>query len=141
MGRVRAIVRAGLIVSAALALGACGGSSDPTSQEILLELEAVGPEGTSGTVTLSKSGGGTAVLVDALVLSGGGGQTAGVHEGTCQNYKPEVAYDIGPVEEGVGGTTLDVETKELLDGNYVIVLHKSADDVSALGCAPIEAGQ
>jgi hypothetical protein len=142
MSRFRALARPGLILSAALLLGACGGGgSDPTEREILLDLQPVGPEGTTGTVTLSKSGSGTSVLVDALVLSGVGGQTAGVHEGTCADYAPEVAYDIGPVEEGVGGTTLDIATQALLDGNYVIVLHKSAEDVSALACAPIEAGE
>jgi hypothetical protein len=141
MDTFRSFVRAGAILPAALALAACGGGSDVTDREILLDLQPVGPEGTTGTVTLSKSGNGTSVLVDALVLSGVGGQTAGVHEGTCANFKPEVAYDIGPVEEGVGGTTLDVETKTLLDGNYVILLHTSAEDVTPLACAPIEAGE
>ena len=138
--RMRVIAGTCATLSAVLALAACGGGSDPTEQEILLELQPVGPEGTTGTVTMSKSGDGTAILIDALVLSGVGGQTAGIHEGTCEDYDPEVVHDLGPVEEGVGGTTLDVETQALLDGNYVIVLHKSADDVSALGCATVEAG-
>jgi hypothetical protein len=141
MARFRSFVRAGAILSVALALAACGGGSDVTDREILLDLQPVGPEGTTGTVTISKSGGGTSVLIDALVLSGVGGQTAGVHEGTCQDFTPEVAYDIGPVEEGVGGTTLDVETATLLDGSYVILLHKSAEDVTPLACAPIDAGE
>ena len=141
MATFRSFVCAGPILLAALALAACGGGSDVTDREILLDLQPVGPEGTTGTVTLSKSGNGTSVLVAALVLSGVGGQTAGVHEGTCQNFKPEVAYDIGPVEEGVGGTTLDVETSALLEGNYVILLHTSAEDVTPLACAPIEAGE
>jgi hypothetical protein len=141
MASFRSFVRASAIFAAALTLAACGGGSDVTDREILLDLQPVGPEGTTGTVTLSKSGNRTSVLVDALVLSGVGGQTAGVHEGTCQDFKPEVAYDIGPVEEGVGGTTLDVETKTLLDGNYVILLHTSAEDVTPLACAPIEAGE
>jgi hypothetical protein len=141
MASFRSIVRASAILPAALVLAGCGGGSDVTDREILLDLQPVGPEGTTGTVTLSKSGNRTSVLVDALILSGVGGQTAGVHEGTCQNFKPEVAYDIGPVEEGVGGTTLDVETSTLLEGNYVILLHTSAEDVTPLACAPIEAGE
>jgi hypothetical protein len=141
MATFRSFVSAGAILVSALALAACGGGSDVTDREILLDLQPVGPEGTTGTVTLSKSGSGTSVLVDALVLSGVGGQTAGVHEGTCENFKAEVAYDIGPVEEGVGGTTMDVETSKLLDGNYVILLHTSAEDVTPLGCAVIEAGE
>lgn len=140
MASFRSFVRASAILPATSALAACGGGSDVTDREILLDLQPVGPEGTTGTVTLSKSGSGTSFLVDALVLSGVGGQTAGVHEGTCQNFKPEIAYDIGPVEEGVGGTTLDVETSTLLHGSYVILLHTSAEDVTPLACAPIEAG-
>ncbi len=130
----------GVVLCLVVGLAGCGGGSDPTDQEILVDLQPSGPEGTTGTVTVTKSGGGTSILVDALVLSGVGGQTAGIHEGTCTDFAPEVAYDIGPVEEGVGGTTLDVETKDLLDGDYVVVLHTSADDPTPLACGAIEAG-
>ncbi len=124
----------------ALAAGCGDGGSDPTAQEILVTLDPVGPEGTGGEASVTKSGDQTNVAINVLVPSGGGEQPAGIYEGTCTNFGDEPAYELPTLQEGTGGITLDVETQALLDGNYVIVAFKSPEDPTPIACGAIEAG-
>jgi hypothetical protein len=129
-------------VGVAALVSGCGEDSGSggggTSREIIVDLQPIGPEGTTGSVSISGSGSKTNVVIDALVLSGVGGQTAGIHTGTCDNYAPRPEYDLGGVEEGIGGTTLDVPTGTFLTGEYVVVLQTSGADPTPLACGAIE---
>jgi hypothetical protein len=98
----------------------------------------VGAEGSTGTLSLSKSGETTNVVVDVIVPSGGGQQDASFYTGTCDNFDTASEIEIGPLEEGTGALTLDTPINELLDGGYVIVVHKSVEDPTPIACAPID---
>lgn len=145
--RVRLLQLLGAAALAAAALAGCGGGGGGdgggggggSGQEVVVELEPVGPEGAGGSASFTTSGDQTNVLIDILLSSGVGGQIASLHKGTCAKFTPEAAYDLGPVEEGVGGTTLDVPEQTLLDGGYVVVVHSSATDPAPIACGPLKA--
>jgi hypothetical protein len=141
--RVRLLPLVAVVALAAAALAACGGGDGggggAAEHEILVDLAAQGAQGTTGTATLAKSGDKTSVLVDIIIVSGVGGQIAAIHKGTCAKFDEKEAYLIGDVEEGVGGTTLDVSTEALLEGGYVVVVHQSKQDPTPISCGPIAA--
>ena len=129
------------LAAAAVATGTiagCGGGADPTDREIVLDIQPQGPEGTSGTLSLAKSGEATSVVVEALVASGGGQQGAAFYTGTCENFDEGSAIEVGPLEEGYGALTLDRPIDELIDGTRVLVITRSPEDNTPIGCAPID---
>jgi hypothetical protein len=103
----------------------------------LIDVAPQGAEGTAGTLSLSKSGDTTNVVVDVLVPSGGGRQKASFYTGTCTNFDKASEIEIGPLEEGTGALTIDTPIEELLDGGYVLIVHKSFEDETVIACAPI----
>jgi hypothetical protein len=139
MTRVRPVAVAGIFLIV-LALGGCGGGggTDVTEREILIEIDPQGTEGTSGTLSLSKSGDATNVVVHVLVPSGGGRQKASFYTGACTNFDEASEIEIGPLEEGTGALTIDTPIEEILEGGYVLVVHKSFEDETVIACAPID---
>ena len=134
---IRALAIATVSLLAVVVAGCGGGGSDATDREILIDVEPQGPEGTAGTLSLSKSGDRTNVVVDVLVASGGGRQKASFYTGTCTNFDEASEIEIGPLEEGTGALTIDTPIDELLDGGYVLIVHKSFEDETVIACAPI----
>lgn len=125
------------VVLAVLVPAGCGGGSDVTDREIVLDIQPQGTEGTSGTFSISKSGDSTSVIVEALVPSGGGQQGAGFYKGTCEDFDQSTGLDVGPLEEGYGALTLDHPIEDLLDGGYVLIVTKSPEDKAVIGCGPV----
>ena len=118
--------------------GCAGGDSKVTDREILIEIEPQGPEGTTGTLSLSKSGDSTNVVTDVIVPSGGGQQGAAFYKGTCTDFDEASAIDVGPLQEGSWALTLDRPIEDILEGGYVIAITKTPDDDTVIACAPIE---
>ena len=127
-----------VVLATVIALPACGGGSDVTEREIVIDIQPQGAEGTTGTLSLAGSGDATSVVVEALVPSGGGQQAAAFYKGTCQDFDQASAIDVGALEEGDAALTLERPIEELLDGGYVLVVHRSPEDDTVIGCAPIQ---
>jgi hypothetical protein len=106
----------------------CGGDEEAGSDETTVELAAVGDSGQTGSATLSTDGDMTTVVLDVgdPVSSS---QPAHIHEGTCDDLNPAPAYGLTNVEDGSSETTVDAPLDELIDGDYAINLHMSADDL------------
>ena len=106
----------------------CGGDDEAGSDETTVELAAVGDSGQTGSVTLTTDGDMTTVVVDVddPVSSS---QPAHIHEGTCDDLNPAPAYGLTNVEDGSSDTTVDAPLDELIEGDYAINLHMSADDL------------
>ncbi len=120
-------VSAASLALVGLAAG-CGGDDEAGSDETTVELAAVGDSGQTGSVTLTTDGDMTTVVVDVddPVSSS---QPAHIHEGTCDDLNPAPAYGLTNVEDGRSDTTVDAPLDELIEGDYAINLHMSADDL------------
>jgi hypothetical protein len=103
--------------------------------------------GVSGTATLTAEGENTRV---AMELSGDaltGDHPTHIHTGTCRNFDPNPLYPLTTVildevnDEGVSETTVeDVRLRDLLDADYVILVHPSAEELfPELVCGDIKA--
>ena len=138
MRRIRLVAAAGTALAALIVAAGCGGGGrDVTDQEILLDIEPRGGETSTGTLSLSKSGESTNVVVDFIVPSGGGQQAASFYKGTCENFDEGTEIEVGPLEEGTGAVTMDTPIDTLIDGGYVLIVHKAVDDPTPIGCATV----
>ena len=74
-----------------------------------------------------------------LLLEGGEGtHPAHVHEGTCDDLNPEPAFPLEDVEGGTSSTTIDVGAVDLLEGEYAVNVHESADQLDTyIACGEI----
>jgi hypothetical protein len=138
MTLIRLVAFAAVALLAFVLVGCGGGGSDAADREILIDLAPQGTEGTPGTLSLSKSGDTTNVLIDVIVPSGGGQQDASFYKGTCADFDESTEIEVGPLEEGSGALTIDTPIDDLLDGGYVIVVHKSVEDQRPISCGPID---
>ena len=138
MTQIRPLAVAAVSLLAFVLPGCGGGGTDATEREILIDLAPQGAEGTSGTLSLSKSGDTTNVLIDVIVPSGGGQQDAGFYKGTCADFDESSEIELGPLEEGSGALTIDTPIDEILDGGYVLIVHKSFEDETVIACAPVD---
>lgn len=93
--------------------------------------------GVSGTATLTADGRATHV---EMMLSGKqvtGNHPTHIHTGTCADFDPDPTYPLTTVilddvsNAGISETTVeDVRLRDLLDSNYVILVHKSAEELT-----------
>jgi hypothetical protein len=93
--------------------------------------------GVSGTATLEATEGGTHV---EMMLRGEpvtGNHPTHIHTGTCADFDPDPTYPLTTVilsdvsDAGVSETTVeDVRLRDLLDSDYVILVHKSAEELT-----------
>jgi hypothetical protein len=105
---------------------------------VTLELLEQNASGQSGTVTLSKQGDGTQVVIDSFSPFGRDAQPAHIHKGTCANLDPEPAYALPNLVDGVAGDTVAVSLDELLDGEYAVNIHRSVEQADLYtACADI----
>ena len=121
----------------ALVLGGCGGGGGGAN-EVIVDLVEQNASGQSGTVTLTRQGDQTQVVIESFSPFGREPQPAHVHKGTCANLDPEPAYALPNLVDGIAGDTIDVPLSELLDGEYAVNIHRSAakaDEYTA--CADI----
>lgn len=106
-------------------------------ESIRIALNEYDESGVSGTATLDAAGTGTGVSME---LSGDpvvGDHPTHIHTGTCDDFDPNPLYPLTTVilddvdDEGVSDTTVeDVSLDELLDDDYVILVHKSHEELT-----------
>jgi hypothetical protein len=107
------------------------------NRSLTIPLNEYENSGVSGTATLEATGGGTHV---EMMLSGEpltGNHPTHIHTGTCDNFDPDPTYPLTTVilddvsDSGISETTVeDVRLRDLLDSDYVILVHKSAEELT-----------
>jgi hypothetical protein len=107
------------------------------NRSLTIPLNEYKNSGVSGTATLEATEGGTRV---AMELSGDpvtGDHPTHIHTGTCANFDPNPLYPLTTVilddvsDTGVSETTVeDVRLRDLLASDYVILVHKSAEELT-----------
>jgi hypothetical protein len=129
-----AIILAGF-VAIAITLAAPAAAQDRLS--ITIPLNEYQNSGVSGTATLEGAGRATHV---EMMLSGEpltGNHPTHIHTGTCADFDPDPTYPLTTVilddvsDAGISETTVeDVRLRDLLDSDYVILVHKSAEELT-----------
>jgi CHRD domain len=103
-----------------------GENADVT--EVNVQLEELGNSGVSGTATLTAEGDQTKVVLD--VEGATGDHPVHIHNGTCTNLQ-DVVFPLTNIDaSGNSETTVDIKLSDLLDGEYAINAHLSADQIS-----------
>jgi hypothetical protein len=125
------IIAAGLLTIAAFS---------PVAGEdtITLDLQETDDSGVSGNVRIASANGETDVEV--LITAGlqdGAVHPVHIHDGTCDDLGG-VAYPLDDIVGGVSESTVDAELSELLEGEYAINVHLSADEMQVnIACADV----
>ncbi len=91
-------------------------------------------------MTITPSGSEEANVEIVLDAAGAEGtHPAHVHEGTsCDEFDAAPTFPLADVEDGTSSTTIDVSASELVDGEYVVNVHESADQLDTyVSCAEI----
>jgi hypothetical protein len=124
-------------------------AAQETGTSVTVQLNEYDNSGISGRAVLTETTtGGTHV---SMVLSGGalaGNHPTHIHTGTCDNFDPNPLYpletvNLSPInKDGISETSInDVSLKDLYDGDYVILVHKSPEELTNyLVCGEIGSG-
>jgi hypothetical protein len=103
------------------------------------------PSGVTGTAILTARGDQT--LVELVVRGAPGDHPDHIHRGRCVDPEPNPLYPLSDVvlnradERGRSTTTVDVPLDELLAGEHLILIHRSAQEINVyLACGDIIAG-
>jgi hypothetical protein len=99
------------------------------SGTVVIKMEGTNGSGESGTATLTPNGSKTTVVIK---LSGGSAveQPAHFHTGTCDHYEPRPLYGLNDVVKGQSTSTVNQPIDKLTEGNLIINVHKSYDDIA-----------
>lgn len=128
-----------VLALATTALAACGGDDDGGGSAISVNLDPVGDASQFGTATLTPNGEQTEVVID-IDSPISDSQPAHIHEGTCADLNPDVAFGLPNVVSGRSEATVEVSLDDLTSGDYAINLHMSDDDLETYtSCGDIEA--
>jgi hypothetical protein len=129
-----AMILAGF-VAIAVTLAAPAAAQDNLSLSI--PLKEYENSGVSGTATLEATDGGTHVEMSLRGEPVTGNHPTHIHTGTCADFDPNPTYPLTTVilsdvgDTGVSETTVeDVRLRDLLDSDYVILVHKSAEELT-----------
>lgn len=131
----RTIILTGVVLLAMASLGAAIAAQE--RDRLTIPLREYDDSGVSGTATLEAVDDGVHVSMELSGASLTGNHPAHIHTGTCANFDPNPTYPLKTVIlENVGGngrseTTVEgVRLRDLLRGDYVILVHKSAQDLT-----------
>ena len=134
-------------VLVALPFGAVTAQEERTS--ISVELQEFEDSGISGTAILTATAdGGTQVAMELQGAELDGDHPTHIHTGTCDDFDPDPLYPLETVElsavnqEGISETTVeDVTLESLREGDYVILVHQSLEELTNyLVCGEISGG-
>jgi hypothetical protein len=140
-----------LIIIAAMSMLTVGSvAAQETGMSVTVQLQEYDNSGISGTATLTETTtGGTHV---SMILTGAeldGNHPTHIHTGTCDNFDPNPLYpletvNLSPInKDGISETSVnDVSLEELYDGDYVILVHQSPEQLTKyLVCGEISSGE
>lgn len=137
------------VVVAVAFVGPVGAQSQDDSESITIDLNEVEESGVSGSATLTAKG--DEVIVSSQIEGEmvTGDHPTHIHTGTCEDFDPDPTFPLNTVvldpvdNEGVSETTVDaISLDELLRGDWVILVHKSAEELTTyLVCGDIKADE
>lgn len=138
-----------LVAMIALATVVPGAAQDQEQPEsVTIDLNEYQESGVSGSATLTAEG--DEVIVSSQIEGEmvTGDHPTHIHTGTCEDFDPDPTFPLNTVvldpvdNEGVSETRVDaVSLDELLRGDWVILIHKSAEELTNyLVCGEIKAG-
>ena len=108
------------------------------AESVTIDLNELSDSGVSGTATLTANGEQTDVAI--AVTGATGGHPVHIHTGTCDTLG-EVVHGLTDIDaNGESVTTVDTSLTDLLDGEFAINAHLSAEEISVyVACGNIEA--
>lgn len=149
----------------ALGLAGCGGEDEPaageegaeaaetaqdettTGDEVIIDrpigfdLTQLNDSGVNGSVTLTDAGPEQTSV--EVVLDSQGAETAPhpahIHEGTCENFNQEPLIPLNDIDQdGTSETIVDRSVRGLLEGDLVVNVHESAENIeNVIACGTI----
>ena len=147
-GQVRLALVAFLMVMAAVAVTVPAAAKDQDqSESVTIKLNEYKGSGVSGTATLTAKGDEVIVASQITGKPVKGDHPTHIHAGTCDNFDPNPTFPLNTVvldptdNTGVSKTTVDaISLDELLRGDWVILVHKSAEELTTyFVCGEIKA--
>jgi hypothetical protein len=128
-----------LTVAAAAILAIAAFAPVAAQDSLTLALDEVDESGISGTVRIAaENGESTVSILITAGLEDGAVHPVHIHDGTCDDLGG-VAYPLDDIVDGSSETTIEVSLSELLEGEYAINAHLSADEMAVnIACANID---
>jgi hypothetical protein len=112
-------------------------AAQESPETITIALTEYQDSGVSGWATLTAEGDGVAVQMAVEGDQVTGDQPTHIHTGTCEDFDPNPTFPLTTIvldplsADGISQTSVpDVSLDELLSGDYVILVHKSADELT-----------
>jgi hypothetical protein len=125
------------LVALAILMPAISVAAQNTPQTITIALNEYKDSGVSGWATLTAEGEGVAVQMAVEGDQVTGDHPTHIHTGTCENFDPSPTFPLTTIvldplsADGVSQTSVpDVSLDELLSSDYVILVHKSKDELT-----------
>jgi hypothetical protein len=125
------------LVAFASLMPAMAVAAQESPETITIALAEYQDSGVSGWATLTGEGDGVAVQMAVEGDQVTGDQPTHIHTGTCENFDPNPTFPLTTIvldplsADGVSQTSVpDVSLDELLSGDYVILVHKSMDELT-----------
>ena len=116
----------GLVFAIFLAFAACQSADKP----VVMSLNPEAAPGQTGTATLTAEGSSTRIILEVTPRSPEDEpQPVHIHFGTCGPNLGSVHYPLEDVSQGKSETLVEALLTSLQDGNHVINLHKSYDEI------------
>ncbi len=135
------VARPGLVISAIALVFMIAVRTEVGAQEsgekLTIALNEYQNSGVSGWASLTPKDDGVQVTMAVEGKAVRGNHPSHVHTGTCADFDPNPLYPLTTVildplsDDGASKTTVeDVSLDELLDDDYVILIHKSAEELT-----------
>jgi hypothetical protein len=137
----KSLAKLGFVAIAAFALGLAAPSTQIAAQEdvntITIALNEYQGSGVSGWATLTAADEGITVAMAVEGAQITGDHPTHIHTGTCENFDPSPTFPLTTIvldplsADGVSESSVpDVTLDELLGSDYVILVHKSMDELT-----------
>jgi uncharacterized surface protein with fasciclin (FAS1) repeats len=114
----------------------------PQTQSIVLPVSELNDSGVSGTVTIDRFLDGSLVTLSLDGTPAGGDHPAHFHAGDC-DAPGSVVLPLNNVsgDTGLSVTALDAPIETILEGNHLVMVHLSPDDIATfVACGEVGAG-
>lgn len=109
------------------ATGTSDGDAEVGAQTIVT-LSEQNASGIAGSATLVQTRPGVTTVSVTLTGAGDGPQPMHIHPGTCDTLDPAPRYPLENVQNGRSTTEVEAGLNTLLEGEFAINVHKSADE-------------
>jgi hypothetical protein len=133
----RILTAAIILLSLAFVMPAASAGAQDNPDTITIALNEYQDSGVSGWATLTAAGQGIDVQMAVEGDQVTGDHPTHIHTGTCDNFDPSPTFPLTTIvldplsADGVSESSVpDVTLDELLSGDYVILVHKSKDELT-----------